>query len=65
MSKTNKFIPDLRVRRPYKREPKVKIPPYVPFDLYDEDEDTDVDDYHETADDRGNRTAQSRSLHRR
>jgi hypothetical protein len=45
MSKTKKFIPDLRIRRPYKREPKRKqIPPYLPFDIFDEEEDTQVDE---------------------
>lgn len=41
MSKTKKYIPDLRIRKPYKREPKLKanLPP-LPLEL----EDTDVDD---------------------
>lgn len=46
MSKTKKYIPDLRVRRPYKREPKLKPPPYVPFESFDtfDEEDTLVDE---------------------
>lgn len=40
MSKTKKYIPDLRIRKPYKREPKLKVNvPPVPLEL----EDTDVD----------------------
>lgn len=47
MSKTKKYIPDLRVRKPYKREPKNKhVPTYIPFETFDafDDEDTLVDE---------------------
>lgn len=47
MSKTKKYIPDLRVRRPYKREPKIKhVPEYIPFETFDsfDEEDTLVDE---------------------
>lgn len=62
MSKTKKFIPDLRIRKPYKREPKAKhVPPYVPFETFDmfDEEDTVVDEViGEETDDRRHRNPQ-------
>lgn len=40
MSKTKKYIPDLRIRRPYKRESKrIQIPPYTPIDTFNSMDD--------------------------
>lgn len=48
MGKTRKYVPDLRVRKPYRREPKMRtnVPAYEPFEPFDytDDEVTEVDD---------------------
>lgn len=60
LGKTRKYIPDLRVRKPYRREPKLRtnVPAYEPFDLIElDEEDTEVDD-EETTDNWDSSTSQ-------
>lgn len=47
MGKTRKFIPDLRIRKPYKREPKLRVNVHV--EAEDVDETTEDYRYHFTS----------------
>lgn len=47
MSKTRKYIPEIRIRKPYRREPKLRVnmPVDEPFDAFHQiEEEDDLDD---------------------